>query len=185
MKTKLIARSLCYTAIHTTGNSNDRGLLVGILRNDTFELVNTWRVQQDSMHEVKGMLENAAPPEDWRQPHRKCLAYYVSKKERMERLIYPEKPKNLFRLIKKQEAYTYYTLKKLHGLDSEQINSLFSLSAFEKLTDSVECVSRIHGRIALYHMFFEKKPSYISAFKKMINEAEKLHPGYSFASALN
>lgn len=183
MKTKIIARSFCYTATHTTGKSNSKGLLIAILRNDTFELVNTWRVQQDSMHEIKSMLDNTAPPEDWKQPHRKCLAYYISKKERMERLIYPEKTQNLFKLIKQQEAYTYHTLKKLHELDSEQINMLLSLSASERVTDSVECLSLIHGRIALYHMLFDKRPSYISKFKKMINEVAQLYPDYSFARA--
>lgn len=181
MKIKIVARNFYYTATHTTGKSNSNGLLIGVLRNDTFELVNTWRVQQDSMHEIKSMLDSAVLPEDWRQPHRKCLAYYISKKERMERLIYSEKPRNFFKLIKQQEAYTYHALKKLHELDSEQINMLLSLSALERAADSVESLSLIHGRIALYHMLFAKKLSYISKFGSMIDEAAELYPGYSFA----
>ena len=89
MRIKRVERSQYYTAIHTTGKSNSKGLLIGIIRNDTFELTCTWRVQQTLICELKGMLDKLEPPEDWRQPYRKCLAYHVSKKERMERLIYP------------------------------------------------------------------------------------------------
>ena len=184
MRIKRVERSQYYTAIYTTGKPNSKGLPIGILRNDTFELTCTWRVQQTSICELKSMLDKLEPPEDWRQPYRKCLAYHVSKKERMERLIYPAYPKNLFKLIKRQEAFTYYTLKKLCALDSSQIYKLLSLSASEKGDTSVDCLSLIHGRISLYNMIFDKKESHVRKFRQMVSEAAELHPDYSFSQII-
>ncbi|WP_437884325.1 hypothetical protein [Pseudomonas sp. LRF_L74] len=157
---------------------------MGILRNDTRELVNSIRISKDRLESKSEILKNIEPPDDWNEPFRKCLSYYLLKKERMERLIYPCCAVPIYKAISRQEAFTYHALKMLHCLSAEQLNKLLSFDEKGK-DESQAAIAIIHSKIELYRMLFWKSADLNEAFDIMVVSAARAYPGYSFDEYLN
>lgn len=184
MRKRRIARNKYYTVTYDSKKSYANGFLLAVLRNDTAELVSTWRVGQDSMQNIGVMLEELPPPEDWREPYRKCLGYFINKNEMIQGMInYREKESiDLHKLICRRGNYYFHALRMLHDLDAEQIKKLLSLTDRERCVASSNAlvasadIEVTFGRVRLYHMLFKKSLWHKKRFARLMGEIERIYP---------